>query len=352
VIVVMQPEATDSDIEGVTEALARHGLVPSVSRGAECTVIGVIGDVDAAGDLSQFSILPGVDKTVRISAPYKLVSSREGHRRSTVRVGPTLIGGRSFALIAGPCAVETPEQAAEACEAAAKGGATVLRGDVYKHRTSPYAFQGLGAAGLEILAEQKRRFGLPVVAEVLHPQEVDAMVDVVDIFRIGARNMQNFDLLRACSLTGKAVMLKRGLSATIEEWLLAAEYAASSGNLDIILCERGIRTFEPATRNTLDLSAVSVVQQRSHLPVIVDPSHGTGHKSLVAPMTLAAVAGGCDGIMVDVHPHPELARCDGPQALLPGEFATLAERMWQLAAWMGRDVPPTVGSVAGAPGNN
>lgn len=344
-IVVMQTEATEADVEGVTEALARHGLVPSVSRGAECTVIGVIGDVDAAGDLSQFSILPGVDKTVRISAPYKLVSSREGHRRSTIRVGPTLIGGSAFALIAGPCAVETPEQAAGACEAAAKAGATVLRGDIYKHRTSPYAFQGLGAAGLEILAEQKARFGLPVVAEVLHPQEVDAMVDVVDIFRIGARNMQNFDLLRACSLTGKAVMLKRGLSATIEEWLLAAEYAASSGNLDIILCERGIRTFEPATRNTLDLSAVSVVQQRSHLPVIVDPSHGTGHRSLVAPMTLAAVAGGCDGIMIDVHPHPEQARCDGPQALLPDEFATLAERMWQLAAWMGRDVPPTVGSV-------
>ncbi|HLJ08432.1 MAG TPA: 3-deoxy-7-phosphoheptulonate synthase, partial [Acidimicrobiia bacterium] len=207
-IVVMQSEATEADVEGVTEALSRHGLQPSVSRGAECTVIGAIGDVDAVGDLSVFSILPGVDKLVRISAPYKLVSSREGHRRSTIRVGPTLIGGTSFAFIAGPCAVETPEQAAEACEAAAKAGATVLRGDVYKHRTSPYAFQGLGAAGLEILAEQKARFGLPVVAEVLHPQEVDAMVDVVDIFRIGARNMQNFDLLRACSLTGKAVMLK------------------------------------------------------------------------------------------------------------------------------------------------
>jgi 3-deoxy-7-phosphoheptulonate synthase len=185
-----------------------------------------------------------------------------------------------------------------------------------------------------------------VVAEVLHPQEVDAMVDVVDIFRVGARNMQNFDLLRACSLTGKAVMLKRGLSATIEEWLLAAEYAASSGNLNIILCERGIRTFEPATRNTLDLSAVSVVQQRSHLPVIVDPSHGTGHRSLVAPMTLAAVAAGCDGVMIDVHPHPEQARCDGPQALLPDELAGLAERMWQLAAWMGREVPRSVASGA------
>src|SRR5437588_3138539 len=259
-IVVMQPGATEADIEAVTEALTRHGLLPSVSRGAECTVIGAIGDVDAVGDIAQFSLLPGVDKTVRISAPYKLVSSREGHRRSTIRVGATLIGGAAFAFIAGPCAVETPEQAAEACEAAAKAGATVLRGDVYKHRTSPYAFQGLGASGLEILAEQKARFGLPVVAEVLHPQEVDAMVDVVDIFRIGARNMQNFDLLRACSLTGKAVMLKRGLSATIEEWLLAAEYAARSCNLDIILSERGIRTIEPATPDTLDRAAARGVQ--------------------------------------------------------------------------------------------
>src|SRR5438445_719744 len=221
-IVVMQPEATEADIEGVTEALTRHGLLPSVSRGAECTVIGAIGDVDAVADLSQFGLLPGVDKTVRISAPYKLVSSREGHRRSTIRVGPALIGGKSFAFIAGPCAVETPEQAAEACEAAAKAGATILRGDVYKHRTSPYAFQGLGQAGLEILAEQKRRFGLPVVAEVLHPSEVEAMVDVVDIFRIGARNMQNFDLLRAASLTAKA-LLPDELSALAERmWQLAA----------------------------------------------------------------------------------------------------------------------------------
>src|SRR2546423_7921185 len=347
-IVVMQPEASEADIEGVTEAVTRHGLLPSVSRGAECTVIGAIGDVDAVGDIAQFSLLPGVDKTVRISAPYKLVSSREGHRRSTIRVGPALIGGTSFTFLAGPGAVETPEQAAEACEAAAKAGATILRGDVYKHRTSPYAFQGLGQAGLEILAEQKRRFGLPVVAEVLHPSEVEAMVDVVDIFRIGARNMQNFDLLRAASLTGKAVMLKRGLSATIEEWLLAAEYAASSGNLDIILCERGIRTFEPATRNTLDLSAVSVVQQRSHLPVVVDPSHGTGHRSLVAPLTLAAVAAGCDGVMVDVHPHPQQAKGDGAQALLPAALPPLAERVGPPAARMGPGRPPAGGGLPGA----
>ena len=338
-IVVMQPGATESDVAGVQEALTRHGLVTSVSRGQECTVVGVIGDVDAAGDLSHLAVLPGVERTMRVSHPYKLVAAREGHRRSAIPVGSGFVGGNTFTLIAGPCAIETRQQAAEACAAAATAGATVLRGDLYKHRTSPYAFQGLGLEGVEILVEQKERFGLPAVIEVLHPQEVDAVVDVVDVFRIGARNMQNFDLLRACALTGKPVMLKRGLSATIEEWLLAAEYAASSGNLDIILCERGIRTFESATRNTLDLSAVGVVQQRSHLPVIVDPSHSTGSRSLVAPMTLAAVAAGADGVMIDVHPHPENARCDGPQALLPSELAALTARMWELAAWMGRDVP-------------
>ena len=336
-IVVMKAEATEADIVGVAETLARHGLSASVSRGQECTVVGVIGDVDSAGDLSHVSILPGVERTMRVSHPYKLVAARE-NQRSLVRVGPTYVGPPAFAFIAGPCAIETREQAAEACAAAAAAGATMLRGDLYKHRTSPYAFQGLGPEGLDILAEQKERFGLPVVVEVLQPEEIDALVDVVDVFRVGARNMQNFDLLRACSLTGKPLMLKRGLSATIEEWLLAAEYAASSGNLDIILCERGIRTFETATRNTLDLSAVSMVQQRSHLPVIVDPSHSTGHRSLVAPMALAAVAAGADGLMIDVHPRPETARCDGPQALLPQELAQLATRVRELATWMGRQV--------------
>jgi 3-deoxy-7-phosphoheptulonate synthase len=343
VIIVMKAAATEADIEGVATALAGRGLSASVSRGQECTVVGVIGDVDAAGDLSPLSVLSGVERTMRVSHPYKLVAARE-NQRSLVRVGPSFVGPPAFAFIAGPCAIESREQAAEACAAAAAAGATMLRGDLYKHRTSPYAFQGLGPEGLDILAEQKERFGLPVVVEVLHPQEIDDVVDVVDVFRVGARNMQNFDLLRACSLTGKPLMLKRGLSATIEEWLLAAEYAASSGNLDIILCERGIRTFETATRNTLDLSAVSLVQQRSHLPVIVDPSHSTGHRSLVAPMALAAVAAGADGIMIDVHPRPETALCDGPQALLPQEVVQLAARVRELATWMGRQVhePATV----------
>jgi 3-deoxy-7-phosphoheptulonate synthase len=272
--------------------------------------------------------------------PHPLVAG--GTRaRSLVRVGEHFVGAGTFSLVAGPCAVETPEQLAAACEAAVAAGATMLRGDLYKHRTSPYSFQGLAADGVAMVAEQRSRFGLPWVGEVLDVHHLDVVADVVDVLRVGARNMQNFDLLRACGQTGKPVMIKRGMSATVEEWLLAAEYVAHAGSLDIILCERGIRTFEPSTRNTLDLSAVAVAQQRSHLPVIVDPSHGTGERSLVAPMALAAVAAGADGIMVDVHAHPETARCDGPQALLPDEVAVLGARLRELAVWSGRQVDPT-----------
>jgi 3-deoxy-7-phosphoheptulonate synthase len=212
----------------------------------------------------------------------------------------------------------------------------MLRGDLFKHRTSPYSFQGLGREGVAMVAEQRERFGLPWVAEVLDVRQLEECGEVIDVVRVGARNMQNFDLLRACAQSGKPVMIKRGLSATVEEWLLAAEYVAHAGNLDIILCERGIRTFEPSTRNTLDLSAVVVAQERSHLPVIVDPSHGTGGRTLVAPMALAAVAAGADGIMVDVHPDPSAARCDGPQALVPDEIAALGARLRELAEWTGR----------------
>jgi 3-deoxy-7-phosphoheptulonate synthase len=272
--------------------------------------------------------------------PHHLVAGA-ARARSLVRVGEHFVGAGTFTLVAGPCAVETPEQLAAACDAAVAAGATMLRGDLYKHRTSPYSFQGLAADGVAMVAEQRSRLGLPWVAEVLDVQHLDVVADVVDVLRVGARNMQNFDLLRACGKTGKPVMIKRGMSATVEEWLLAAEYVAHAGSLDIILCERGIRTFEPSTRNTLDLSAVAVAQQRSHLPVIVDPSHGTGERSLVAPMALAAVAAGADGIMVDVHTHPETALCDGPQALLPDEVADLGARLRELAVWSGRQVDPT-----------
>lgn len=272
--------------------------------------------------------------------PHPLVDG-DARARSLVRVGEHFVGAGTFSLIAGPCAVETPDQLAAACEAAVTAGATMLRGDLYKHRTSPYSFQGLGTAGIAMVAEQRERFDLPWVAEVLDVGQLDAVAGVVDVLRVGARNMQNFELLRACGETGKPVMIKRGLAATVEEWLLAAEYVAHSGSLDIILCERGIRTFEPSTRNTLDLSAVVVAQQRSHLPVIVDPSHGTGGRELVAPMALAAVAAGADGIMVDVHADPATARCDGPQALLPDEVVALGARLRELAAWTGRQVDPT-----------
>jgi 3-deoxy-7-phosphoheptulonate synthase len=274
------------------------------------------------------------------STPHPLVDGG-ARARSLVRVGEHFVGAGTFSLVAGPCAVETPEQLAAACEAAVAAGATMLRGDLYKHRTSPYSFQGLGGDAVAMVAEQRSRFGLPWVGEVLDVHHLDVVADVVDVLRVGARSMQNFELLRACGQTGKPVMIKRGLSATVEEWLLAAEYVAHAGSLDIILCERGIRTFEPSTRNTLDLSAVVVAQERSHLPVIVDPSHGTGDRSLVAPMALAAIAAGADGIMVDVHATPETARCDGPQALLPDEVVALGARLRELAVWSGRQVDPT-----------
>jgi 3-deoxy-7-phosphoheptulonate synthase len=274
--------------------------------------------------------------------PHPLVGGADPLARSLVRVGERFVGAGTFTLIAGPCAVETPAQLAAACEAAVAAGATMLRGDLFKHRTSPYSFQGLGPDGMAMVAEQRDRFGLPWVAEVLDVRQLEQCGDVIDVVRVGARNMQNFELLRACAQSGKPVMLKRGFSATVEEWLLAAEYVAHSGNLDIILCERGIRTFEPSTRNTLDLSAVVVAQARSHLPVIVDPSHGTGSRSLVAPMALAAVAAGADGIMVDVHADPASARCDGPQALVPDEVAGLGARLRELAAWSGRRTEPEI----------
>jgi 3-deoxy-7-phosphoheptulonate synthase len=232
--------------------------------------------------------------------------------------------------------VESYEQTAAACAAAVAAGATMLRGDLYKHRTSPYSFQGLGPDGIDIVASVRREHGLPWVAEVLDARDLDVIADVVDVVRVGARNMQNFELLRACAKSGKPLLLKRGLSATVEEWLLAAEYVADSGSLDVILCERGIRTFEPATRNTLDLSAVPVVQSRSHLPVIVDPSHGTGRRELVAPMALAAIAAGADGVMLDVHCDPGSARCDGAQALVPPELLGLSAKLAELGRWTGR----------------
>jgi 3-deoxy-7-phosphoheptulonate synthase len=268
---------------------------------------------------------------------------------STVLVGGVPIGPDTFTLIAGPCAVESPEQTLEAAEMAKAAGATLLRGGAYKPRTSPYAFQGLGEAGLRILADVRAATGLPVVTEVVDAHDVDLVCSYADMLQVGARNMQNFALLQAVGQAGVPVMLKRGLQATVEEWLMAAEYIAQRGNLDIVLCERGIRTFEPSTRNTLDISAVAVAHGLSHLPVIVDPSHSGGRRDLVVPLARAGIAVGADGIIVDVHPHPELALCDGPQALVDDDLRALAAAVRQLPPLLGRR-PATAATAAATPG--
>ncbi len=310
-----------------------------MSKGLVRTIIGLVGDIDSFHHLN-LRTLPGVADVHRISDPYKLVSRQHHPDRSTVWVGPAdhqvPIGPDTFTLIAGPCAVETAEQTLEAARMAHSAGATLLRGGAFKPRTSPYAFQGLGVAGLEILADARRITGLPIVTEVVDAHDVAVVAETADMLQVGTRNMANFGLLQAVGRAGKPVLLKRGMTATIEEWLMAAEYIAQRGNLDVVLCERGIRTFEPATRNTLDISAVPVVQATSHLPVIIDPSHAAGRKDLIVPLSRAGIAAGADGVLVDVHPTPETALCDGPQALLGNDLRELAQAVRRLPPMVGR----------------
>jgi 3-deoxy-7-phosphoheptulonate synthase len=338
-VVVMAPEATESDIAHVVAKVESVGGTAFVSRGVVRTIIGLVGDIDSFHGLN-LRTLRGVADVHRISDPYKLVSRQNHPTRSTVWVGrgghQVPIGPDSFTFMAGPCAVESKEQTVEAVEMAKAAGATIMRGGAFKPRTSPYAFQGLGVKGLEILAEVRELTGLPVVTEVVDARDVAVVAEHADMLQVGTRNMANFGLLQAVGDAGKPVLLKRGMTATIEEWLMAAEYIAQRGNLDVVLCERGIRTFEPSTRNTLDISAVPVVQARSHLPVIVDPSHAAGVKELVVPLSRAAIAVGADGIIVDVHPNPEEALCDGPQALLGGDLRALAHAVRTLPAAIGR----------------
>ncbi|MFF5107840.1 3-deoxy-7-phosphoheptulonate synthase [Streptosporangium sp. NPDC000509] len=336
-VIVMGPDATREDVESIVKIISSVGGEAFVSRGVSRTIIGLVGDI------AQFTTLdlrgmPGVADVMRVSAPYKLVSRDNHPERSTVRVGGVPIGPDTVTLIAGPCAVETPEQTLKAALMAKAAGATLLRGGAYKPRTSPYAFQGLGEAGLRILADVREETGLPIVTEVVDAADVELVASYADMLQVGTRNAQNFALLQAVGAAGKPVMLKRGMSATIEEWLMAAEYVAQRGNLDIVLCERGIRTFETATRNTLDVSAVPLAQRLSHLPVIVDPSHSGGHRDLVLPLTRAAIAVGADGVIIDVHPNPAQALCDGPQALVDADLEELAQVMEHL--------PPLLGKVA------
>jgi 3-deoxy-7-phosphoheptulonate synthase len=336
-VVVMQQEATEADIESVCEKVRAAGGEAFVRRGAVHTVVGLVGDTERF-EAIPWGQLPGVDHVIRIGKPYKMVARDLHPDFTTVKVGPAAIGRGSYTLIAGPCAVESEEQARIATRAAKDAGATVLRGDVFKPRTSPYSFQGLGERGLEILQECRRDTGLPIIVEVVDVSQVQHVADVADCLRIGTRNAQNFELLKECGLTNKPVMLKRGLAMTIDEWLQAAEYVAQRGNSEIILCERGIRTYETATRNTLDLAGMAVAQHESHLPVIVDPSHAVGKRHLVGPMALAAVAAGADAVMIDVHHDPEGALCDGPQALLPEEIEDLGKRLAAVAEAVGREI--------------
>jgi 3-deoxy-7-phosphoheptulonate synthase len=337
-VVVMAPDATDEDIAAVVARVEAVGGEAFVSKGLVRTIIGLVGDVDSFHHLN-LRTLKGVADVHRISDPYKLVSRQHHRERSTVWVGTTIqvpIGPESFTFIAGPCAVESRDQTLEAAQMARSAGATLLRGGAFKPRTSPYAFQGLGVEGLEILADVGVATGLPVVTEVVDARDVAVVAEHADMLQIGTRNMANVGLLRAVGMCGKPVLLKRGMNATIQEWLMAAEYVAQRGNLDIVLCERGIRTFETSYRNTLDISAVPAVQATSHLPVVVDPSHAAGRKDLVVPLARAAIAVGADGVLVDVHPHPEVALCDGPQALDGRELRELAASVRRLPAVLGR----------------
>jgi len=334
-IIVMEPKAGTSELNHVIERLKELGFEAHLSQGVERTIIGAIGDKTKI-NVEFLEAMPGVERVLPILQPFKLASREFRPERSRVKVGDVVIGGEQLVIMAGPCAVESEEQLLEAAEQVKAAGATILRGGAFKPRTSPYSFQGLEEEGLRLLALAREKTGLPVVSEVVNPRDVELVSQYVDMLQIGARNMQNFTLLREVGLTRKPVLLKRGMSATIEEWLMAAEYIISAGNFDVVLCERGIRTYETATRNTLDLSAVPLIRELSHLPIIVDPSHGTGKRRLVTAMARAAVAAGADGLMVEVHPCPEKALSDGPQSLRPDEFAALIGEVRKVAQVMER----------------
>lgn len=336
-IVVMSPAATRENLAAVVDKIESAGLRTHLSEGQEVTIVGVIGDKKLIANL-ELQMLPGVEKTVRITEKYKLVSRDFHPQNSIVDAGGVKIGGNAVVVMAGPCAVESLEQLREAAAAVKACGAKFLRGGAFKPRTSPYDFQGFGVDGLKLLRRVADEFDLRVVTEIVDKDDIALFCEYADVLQVGARNMQNFQMLKALGKCSKPVLLKRGLSATISEWLNAAEYIMSGGNEQVIFCERGIRTFETFTRNTLDLSAVAAVKQLSHLPIIVDPSHGTGRWKMVAPMARAAIAAGADGLIIEVHPHPELALSDGDQSLTPVAFKSLMSNLDGIAQVMGRSL--------------
>lgn len=334
-IIVMKPGAAKHSIEGVISKIKATGLDVHLSEGKEVTIIGIVGDKSLVAGIN-LELADGVDKIVPVTESYKLSNRKFHPENSVVRVGNVSIGGKELAVMSGPCAVESEDQVLATARAIKASGAQILRGGAYKPRTSPYSFQGLEEDGLKLMKEAREETGLSVVCEVTSQKAIETAVNYVDMLQIGARNMQNFYLLKEAGKTNLPVLLKRGLSATIDEWLNAAEYIMAEGNLNVVLCERGIRTFETATRNTLDLSAVPVIKAKSHLPVIVDPSHATGVRDYVAPLAKAAVACGCDGLMIETHPNPSCALSDGPQSLTFEQFDLLMDELRPFAQLVGK----------------
>ena len=335
-VVIMKPGFTQSQLEEAIRNMEQGGVKVMVSQGTETTILGAEGDAGRL-DEEKLSQLPGVERVMRVTEPYKKANRKYHPDDSVISIGDGVaIGGRRLAVIAGPCSVESEAQITGVARAVKAAGAAALRGGAYKPRTSPYAFQGMGTQGIDLLLEAKEETGLPIVTELMSPDQIPLFEEKVDVVQIGARNMQNFDLLKKVGKMSKPILLKRGLSSTVEEWLMSAEYIMAGGNPNVILCERGIRTFETYTRNTLDLSAVLAVKQLSHLPVVVDPSHACGKAWMVERMSLAAVAAGADGLIIEVHNDPKNALCDGAQSITPDDFAALMPKLARLAECVGR----------------
>jgi 3-deoxy-7-phosphoheptulonate synthase len=338
-VIVMEPSATEEQIQKVIESLVEVGYDVHRSTGVTHTVLGAVGVPHRPVDPQAIELIPGVREVVKISEPYKLVGRTFKAQDTVVDVAGVPIGGAEVVVMAGPCSVESQAQVETAARAVQAAGARVLRGGAYKPRTSPYSFQGLGEEALRWMRAVADETGMAVISEIMDPRTLETMLRYVDCLQVGARNMQNFDLLKELGRVRRPVLLKRGMSATIEEWLLSAEYVLAGGNGQVVLCERGIRTFESATRNTLDISAIPVVKKRSHLPIVVDPSHGTGRRDKVIPMARAAVAAGADGLLIEVHPDPERALCDGAQSLFPEQFERLMSELRIIAPVLGRSLP-------------
>ncbi|MCI8537338.1 MAG: 3-deoxy-7-phosphoheptulonate synthase [Oscillospiraceae bacterium] len=334
-VVVMKPGTQQREIDKLVAQFQLQGLTVGITNGVGCTILGLVGDTTAV-DMDKISINEHVERVMRVQEPFKKANRKFHPEDSVVTVGSAKIGGGNFSVIAGPCSVESEDQIIEVAQDVQKSGATMLRGGAFKPRTSPYSFQGMGTPGLDLLLEAKAATGLPIVTEIMSPKYCELFEEKVDVVQVGARNMQNFDLLKEVGRMSKPILLKRGLSSTYEEWIMSAEYIMSEGNENVILCERGIRTFETYTRNTLDVSAIPAIRRMSHLPIVVDPSHSGGYYWLVEPLALAAVAAGADGLIIEVHNNPSCAKCDGQQSLTPENFDHLMNKVENLVSVTGK----------------